>query len=95
MRLLDSLPLCLAALPHLQVCLLESLPLCLAALPHLQVCLLESRIQRLVEMLSTVINDTRSRIEKKQGQTYEELQVCTGCGLRLGSGEAGVLSRMK
>lgn len=40
----------------------------------LQVCFLELRIQRLAEILSQVIADTKGRIEKKQAQTYEELQ---------------------
>ena len=43
-----------------------------------QVCLLELKIQKLAEILGSVITDTRGRIEKKQAQTYEELQVCVG-----------------
>ena len=37
-------------------------------------CLLESRIAKLGETLAPVIADTRGRVEKKQAQTYEELQ---------------------
>ena len=37
------------------------------------VALLEAKARRLCDMLSSVIEDTKGRIEKKQAQTYEEL----------------------
>lgn len=35
--------------------------------------LLEAKASKLCAMLSSVIDDTKGRIEKKQAQTYEEL----------------------
>ena len=37
------------------------------------VALLEAKATRLCDMLSSVLEDTKGRIEKKQAQTYEEL----------------------
>ncbi len=37
--------------------------------------MLEAKVSKLAEMLSTVVADTKGRVEKKQAQTYEEMQV--------------------
>ena len=52
---------------------------------------MEARIQKLAEILAPVVGETRGRIEKKQAQTYEELQVWSGVtgvirGYRCGQG---------
>lgn len=44
-----------------------------------QVATLEARVRKMAEVLSAVAVDTKGRIEKKQSQTYEELQVCWAC----------------
>lgn len=33
-------------------------------------------MKRFADLLANVISETQSRIEKKQAQTYEEMQVC-------------------
>jgi hypothetical protein len=38
------------------------------------VALLEARCAKLAELLANVVSDTKSRLEKKQAQTYEEMQ---------------------
>ncbi|MEW5300909.1 MAG: hypothetical protein WDW36_003802 [Sanguina aurantia] len=40
----------------------------------LQVATLEARVRKMAEVLSAVAADTKGRVEKKQSQTYEELQ---------------------
>ena len=42
--------------------------------PGRQVALLEATIRRLLELLGTVLEDTKANIEKKLARTYEELQ---------------------
>ena len=39
-----------------------------------QVALLEAKVRRLLELLGTVLEDTKANIEKKLARTYEELQ---------------------
>ncbi len=36
--------------------------------------LLEAKVRRLLELLGTVLEDTKANIEKKLARTYEELQ---------------------
>jgi len=42
--------------------------------PGRQVALLEAQIRRLLELLGTVLEDTKANVEKKLARTYEELQ---------------------
>jgi len=42
--------------------------------PGRQVALLEAQIPRLLELLGTVLEDTKANVEKKLARTYEELQ---------------------
>ena len=42
--------------------------------PGRQVALLEASIRRLLELLGTILEDTKANIEKKLARTYEELQ---------------------
>jgi splicing factor 3A subunit 3 len=51
--------------------------------------LLEAKAARLCAMLSSVIEDTKGRIEKKQAQTYEELvaEQAEAEEVRLGGGK--------
>lgn len=39
-----------------------------------QAAVLEAKVSKMAEMLSSVIADTKGRVEKKQAQTYEEMQ---------------------
>lgn len=39
-----------------------------------EVALLEAKVRRLLELLGTVLEDTKANIEKKLARTYEELQ---------------------
>ncbi len=40
-----------------------------------QVALLEVKVRKMAELLVNVIADTKGKVEKKQAQTYEEMQV--------------------
>ncbi len=80
---------CVTTAPHYSYNLLKMRPVfsCSVPLQALQseaererqaaaaraVALLEAKAAKLCEMLSSVLEDTKGRIEKKQAQTYEEL----------------------
>lgn len=40
-----------------------------------RVAFVESKVAKLIEMLGTVLEDTKGKVERKQAQTLEELQV--------------------
>ena len=39
-----------------------------------EVALLEAKVRRLLELLGTVLEDTKANVEKKLARTYEEMQ---------------------
>jgi splicing factor 3A subunit 3 len=40
-----------------------------------QVALAEARVRKVAELLANVVGDTKGKVERKQAQTFEEMQV--------------------
>ena len=64
-----------------------------AAAAAYHVAFTEAKIEKVVEMLGTVLEDTQGRVEKKQAQTVKEREVCSVALLARRAVFAGLLRR--